>query len=102
MSSVKPTPEDELHKRKDSGKYLNKDQLLLANCETADSTFSVYIQDLSSRGAFIQTDKKFNIGEEIAMTISLPDSRKSLKATGEVVRVSAKGIGVEFKVIFKY
>ena len=102
MSYLQPTPEDALYERKDSRKYFGKNQLLLANCETSSTKFSEYIQDLSSGGAFIQTDKKLNIGQEIAMTISLPNSRKSLKATGEIVRISPKGVGVEFKVIFNY
>ena len=102
MPSVNPTPEDALYERKDSRKYFSKNQLLLANCETAEHNFNEYIQDLSSGGAFIQTDKKLTIGEEIAMTISLPNSRKSLKATGEIVRVSSKGVGVEFRIIFNY
>ena len=95
-------PEDALYERKNSRKYFGKNQLLLANCQTADSVFSEYIQDLSSGGAFIQTDKSLTIGQEIAMTISLPNSRKELKATGQIVRVSPKGVGVEFRVIFNY
>ena len=101
-SNAASVPEDALYERKDSRKYFVKNQLLLANCQTADSVFSEYIQDLSSGGAFIQTDKNLTIGQEIAMTISLPNSRKELKATGEIVRVSPKGVGVEFTVIFNY
>ena len=101
-SNAATVPEDALYERKDSRKYFGKNQLLLANCQTADSVFSEYIQDLSSGGAFIQTDKNLTIGQEIAMTISLPNSRKELKATGEIVRVSPKGVGVEFTVIFNY
>jgi len=98
-----PTPPDEaFYERKDSRKYFGKNQLLLANCKTVDTDFNEYIQDLSSGGAFIQTSKKLTIGQEIAMTISLPNSRKVLKATGEIVRVSARGVGVEFTIIFNY
>lgn len=98
-----PTPHDEaFYERKDSRKYFGKNQLLLANCKTVDTDFNEYIQDLSSGGAFIQTNKKLTIGQEIAMTISLPNSRKALKATGEIVRVSPRGLGVEFKIIFNY
>ncbi len=101
-SNMPLTPEEAFYARKDSRKNFGKNQLLLANCETVDSVFNEYIQDLSSGGAFIQTNKKLTIGQEIAMTISLPNSRKALKATGEIVRVSPKGVGVEFKVIFNY
>ena len=98
-----PTPHDEaFYERKDPRKVFGKNQLLLANCKTVDTDFNEYIQDLSSGGAFIQTNKKLTIGQEIAMTISLPSSRKALKATGEIVRVSPKGVGVEFKIIFNY
>jgi Tfp pilus assembly protein PilZ len=98
-----PIPPDEaFYERKDSRKYFGKNQLLLASCKTVDTDFNEYIQDLSSGGAFIQTKKKLTIGQEIAMTISLPNSRKALKATGEIVRVSPKGVGVEFKIIFNY
>ena len=102
VSSAKPTPEEALYERKDSRKYFGKNQLLLANCQTANFNFNEYIQDLSSGGAFIQTNKTLTIGQEIAMTISLPNSRKELKATGEIVRVNPKGVGVEFTVIFNY
>lgn len=101
-SNAASVPEDALYERKDSRKYFGKNQLLLANCQTMDAVFNEYIQDLSSGGAFIQTDKTLTIGQEIAMTISLPNSRKELKATGEIVRVSPKGVGVEFTVIFNY
>jgi Tfp pilus assembly protein PilZ len=92
--------EDAFYERKDSRKFFGKNKLLLANCVTMESVFNEYIQDLSSGGAFIQTTKKLSIGQEIAMTIALPNSRKTLKATGEIVRVSPKGVGVEFKIIF--
>ena len=101
-SNSASVPENSLYERKDSRKYFGKTQLLLANCQTVDSVFNEYIQDLSSGGAFIQTDKTLRIGQEIAMTISLPNSRKELKATGEIVRISPKGVGVEFRVIFNY
>jgi Tfp pilus assembly protein PilZ len=101
-SNAATNPDDAFYERKDYRKHFGQNQLLLANCQTADSVFNEYIQDLSSGGAFIQTDKTLAIGQEIAMTISLPNSRKELKATGEIVRVSPKGVGVEFTVIFNY
>jgi Tfp pilus assembly protein PilZ len=101
-SNAAMNSEGDLYERKDSRKYFSKNQLLLASCQTVDTVFNEYIQDLSSGGAFIQTDKTLRIGQEIAMTISLPNSRKELRATGEIVRVSPKGVGVEFIVIFNF
>jgi Tfp pilus assembly protein PilZ len=102
MLNLQQTPEEAFYERKDSRKYFGKNQLLLANCITMDSVFNEYIQDLSSGGAFIQTQKKLTVGQEIALTVSLPKSRKEFKATGEIVRVSPKGVGVEFTVIFNH
>jgi len=102
IPTIEQTPEEGFYERKDSRKYFSKNQLLLANCITMDSVFNEYIQDLSSGGAFIQTNKKLSVGQEIAMTVSLPRSRKEFKATGEIVRISPKGVGVEFRVIFNH
>lgn len=88
------------YQRKDSRKYFVKNQLLTAKCETIDDMFSVSVQDLSPSGAFIYTKKKLKLGQEIAMTIQLPNSDDMLRATGEIVRVASGGFGVEFKIIF--
>jgi len=77
-----------------------KNQLLTAKCETLDDMFSVSVQDVNPSGAFIYTKKNLTLGQEIAMTIQLPNSDEFLRATGEIVRVSSGGFGVEFKVIF--
>ena len=84
----------------DSRKYFVKNQLLTAKCETIDSMFSVSVQDVSPSGAYIHTKKKLTLGQEIALTIQLPNSGEFLRATGEIVRVSSGGFGVEFKIIF--
>jgi Tfp pilus assembly protein PilZ len=77
-----------------------KNQLLTAKCETIDSMFSVSVQDVSPSGAIIYTKKKLTLGQEIALTIQLPNSDEVLRATGESVRVSSGGFGVEFKIMF--
>jgi Tfp pilus assembly protein PilZ len=95
-------PENSLHERKDARKYFGRGKNLVAQCVTPDNVFNEYIQDLSSGGVFIRTARQLPLGGEIAMTIPLPDSRKTLKATGEIVRTSPQGVGVEFKVFFNY
>ncbi len=99
-SNLSQKKEEPYYQRKDSRKYFVKNQLLTAKCETIDSMFSVSVQDVSPSGAFIYTKKKLTLGQEIAMTIQLPNSDDLLRATGEIVRVSSGGFGVEFKVIF--
>jgi len=99
-SSVSHHKEAPDYQRKDSRKSFVKNQLLTARCETIDGMFSVSVQDLSPGGAFIYTKKKLKMGQEIAMTIDLPNSEEFLMATGEVVRTSSIGYGVAFKIIF--
>jgi len=99
-SNVSPKQKEQFYQPKDSRKYFMKNQLLTAKCETMDDMFSVSVQDVSPSGAFIYTKKNLTLGQEIAMTIQLPNSDEFLRATGEIVRVSSGGFGVEFKVIF--
>ena len=94
--------EEALYQRKDPRKYFVKSQRLMADCKTMDGTFQVSIQDLSTGGAFIQTDYELTVGQEVALTISMPGSDKSLKATGEVVRERLDGYAIIFKVLFNY
>ena len=99
-SNVSPKQKEQFYQRKDSRKYFMKNQLLTARCETTDDMFSVSVKDVSHSGAFIYTKKNLILGQEIAMTIQLPNSDEFLRATGEIVRVSSGGFRVEFKIIF--
>jgi Tfp pilus assembly protein PilZ len=99
-SNVSEKKQTSFYQRKDSRKYFVKNQLLTAKCETMDDMFSVSVQDVSPSGAFIYTKKNLELGQEIAMTIQLPNSDEFLRATGEIVRVDSGGFGVEFKIIF--
>jgi len=99
-SNIPQKKEEPNYQRQDPRKYFVKNQLLTAKCETIDSMFSVPVQDLSPRGAFIYTKKKFTLGQGIAMTIQLPNAGEFFRATGEIIRISSGGFGVEFKIIF--
>ena len=99
-SNVSEKKQASYYHRKDSRKYFVKNQLLTAKCETMEDMFSVSVQDVSPSGAFIYTKKNLQLGQEIAMTIQLPNSDDFLRATGEIVRIDSGGFGVEFKVIF--
>ena len=72
-----------------------------ATCKTRDSAFIAPICDISSDGVFIKTTRQFSIGEEVAMTITFPSTGESRMVTGEVVRVTPEGVGINFKVFFK-
>ena len=72
-----------------------------ATCKTRDSAFIAPICDISSNGVFIKTTRKFSVGQEIAMTITFPSTGESRMVTGEVVRVTSEGVGIDIKVFFK-
>ena len=72
-----------------------------ATCKTRDSAFVAPICDISSNGVFIKTTRQFSIGQEIAMTITFPSTGESRMVTGEVVRITSEGVGVDIKVFFK-
>ena len=90
-----------LEERHDSRKKFNETQSIIAACRTRDSDFEAFIQDVSSSGAFIKTNKNLFAGEEIAITFTFPKTQKTIMATGEIVRISYDGAGVKFNIFFK-
>jgi Tfp pilus assembly protein PilZ len=90
-----------LDKRKEVRKKLNEIQPILAACKTKECDFKAFIDDISSSGVFIKTRKHLLVGQEIAMKFIFPNGKNTIKATGEIIRVSEKGIAVEFKIFFK-
>ena len=72
-----------------------------AACKTSDSAFIAPICDISSDGVFIKTRRQFSVGQEVAMTITFPATGESRMVTGEIVRLSPQGVGINFKVFFK-
>jgi Tfp pilus assembly protein PilZ len=87
--------------RKDSRKFIIKDQPVIVDCHNIEGRFQGTLQNISSSGVFINTDKFIPVGQEVAMILTLPGSNKTVKATGEIVRSTDLGIAVEIKVIFK-
>jgi len=70
---------------------------IVVDYASRDRAFRDYIRDISSGGVFIETSKEFSIGDEIMMTFSISSKQKPFKFTGQVVRITKKGIGVKFK-----
>jgi Tfp pilus assembly protein PilZ len=78
-----------------------KKKLPTVACKTSSRAFLALISDISSSGAFIKTSRRFSVGQEVAMTITFPATGASRMVTGEIVRLSSKGAGINFKVFFK-
>ena len=87
-------------KRKDVRKKFNE-PLPLVDCQTKDENFKASITNLSSSGVFIRIGRHFSTRQEIAMSFAFPISKNTKMVTGEVVRISGEGAGVEFKIFFR-
>ena len=90
-----------LDQRKNVRKKLNEIQPIVAACKTKDCDFKASIDEISSSGVFIKTRRHLSIGQEIAIKFRFPKAKNTIMATGEIVRASGKGIGVEFKILFR-
>jgi hypothetical protein len=87
--------------RKDARKFFEKDQKVIVDCHNIDGRFKGTLQNISSSGVFIHTDKNLPVGQEIALTFTLPVSNETVMATGNIVRSTNLGIALEIKLIFK-
>ena len=58
---------------------------------------SNYIQDISTGGAFINTNDLLSVGQELLLSFTTDESQKPQKIAAEVIRCTSKGIGVRFK-----
>jgi Tfp pilus assembly protein PilZ len=92
----------DLEERKDARKSFHKPAHLpvVANCKTINGEFEGNIQNISSSGIFIKTDKPLSIGQELSLTFEFPNSQKMFAATGKIVRISNSGAALQVEVIF--
>jgi len=70
--------------------------VILVDFSSDDLSTQEYIRDISVGGAFIKTDQPLVIGQEVALSFSIPNIEHSLDLTGKVVRCNGEGIGVKF------
>jgi len=78
-------------------KQARKPFLMTVDYSTQDHVYKDFIQDISTGGVFIQTHMPFSVGQEVSLTFPLPNYQKHIKVVGEVVRSTAQGVGVKFK-----
>jgi Tfp pilus assembly protein PilZ len=72
-----------------------------AECKTRDWAFIAPVCNISSNGVFIKSKRHFDVGQEVAMTITFPSTGESRMVTGQIARVTPEGIGINFKIFFK-
>ena len=70
---------------------------MLLDFAVRDRVRQGFIYDLSVGGVFIQTAESISVGQEILTIIPIPNSPKSVRVKGSVVRNTPNGIGVKFK-----
>jgi Tfp pilus assembly protein PilZ len=70
--------------------------LINANYTIQDQDFKSYILDISIGGVFIETDKKFTIGQKIVLNFMLPNHQAPFKINGTISWSSPRGFGVKF------
>jgi len=66
---------------------------------SSDRVYTGHIQNISSSGLFIITEKALAVGEEILMTFRMNGINKPIKIRGEIVHTNRLGMGVKFKEI---
>ena len=90
---------DELELRlfKKQREHERKSFLTTLDYSTESGSYRDFIKDISVGGLFIETGTSFSVGEEISMTLLLPEYEKKIKIQGEIVRIEEQGIGVKFK-----
>ena len=71
--------------------------LIPAYYSISETSYVSYILDINDYGAFIETDERFPIGQNIQLKYYNPFSRKPMNLKGEIVWSSSDGIGVKFK-----
>ena len=74
-----------------------KESPMLLDFAVRDRVRQGFIHDISVGGVFIQTGESISVGQEILTIIPIPNSPKSVRIKGSVVRNTPNGIGVKFK-----
>jgi len=70
--------------------------LINANYTIQNKDYKSYILDISIGGVFIETDKKFTIGQKILLNFMLPSHQSPFKIEGTISWGSPRGFGVKF------
>ena len=55
-----------------------------------------HIIDISQLGAFIESNDRFPVGQQILMDFKLPDYHEAFRLDGRIARSGPRGIGVKF------
>ena len=83
-------------KRTSKREYPRKDTSIYAFLDADDLSFNDLIKNVSSGGLYIETEAPLSVNKELFMRFFHPDTGTLTRATGKIVRVDSKGLGVQF------
>jgi len=91
------SPRDKFRVENDSRKHLRRryNKSLMFSYDRHE--YQGVVSDIGRAGAFILTTKNFGLGGRIRLAIPALKTRKELKVTGWIVRISPEGIGISFE-----
>ena len=82
--------------------FVRKAHKIPISYATQNRIYADNIADISKSGLFIETNRPFNIGEEIMLSFNMHGYDRPFKIKGKIVRSNQQGMGVEFKEVNPY
>ena len=70
---------------------------VVVNYAVEGRSYQDFVRNVGAGGVFIETPKRFSVGQKVLLTFSLPNDPKVIKIEGEIIRTTPQGVGVEFK-----
>lgn len=88
-----------------NGQHAVRPSVLSLTIRDKSALFAAYMPFLKNGGLFIPTNKRYDIGDEVFMLLTLLEERDKLSVAGTVVWITpvgaqgnrAAGIGIQFK-----
>jgi len=96
-NSTSASPSDDFRVEDDSRKQNRRrcNKSLIFSYDRRE--YKGFVSNIGRAGAFILTRENFDLGSRIKLAIPELKTRKELKATGWIVRISPEGIGISFE-----
>jgi len=91
------SPSDDFRVENDSRKHIRRpcNNSLIFSYDR--HVYKGFVSNIGRAGAFISTNENFDLGGRIKLAIPELKTRKELKITGWIVRISPEGIGISFE-----
>lgn len=73
-----------------------RDTEICVECRSKDLAEPGLARNICIQGVFVETQEKFDVGQEIVLTLPLADSNDEVQLNSKVVRVTSEGVGMKF------